>query len=136
MDINEIPVFSAVQERMRYLSTRQRVLAENIANADTPGFKARDVNAPDFASLVGQQSGTVRVPRVQFSPAMVKLDPLLSGGNVVETRSANAIGKPNANTVVLEEQLMTLSDVQMDYATMSNLYRKQVNMLRTALGRN
>ena len=43
MAVTDLPLFQALKSKMQWHQTRQVVLAENIANADTPGFEARDV---------------------------------------------------------------------------------------------
>ncbi len=48
MPISDIPILSMLRERMQWHQARQQVLAENVANADTPNYQARDIVAPDF----------------------------------------------------------------------------------------
>ena len=62
-------ILLGIGQSMKHLSQRQRVIAENIANSETPGFKARTVNEPDFSSLVtvyGASGGKPRVARPQI----------------------------------------------------------------------
>ena len=62
MDITKLPLFETMRERMAFLSARQTVLAENVANANTPGYRARDVEAPDFAAIAaGENEGNLTV---------------------------------------------------------------------------
>jgi flagellar basal-body rod protein FlgB len=55
MDIGQIPLFSLLSNRMSWLSARQSVLAENVSNADTPNYIARDLRALDFAGILRDQ---------------------------------------------------------------------------------
>ena len=48
LNLPDIPIFSILRERMAWLNQRQSVLSENVANADTPGFVARDLKPLDF----------------------------------------------------------------------------------------
>ncbi len=48
MGIADIPIFSMLRTRMEWHQTRQKVLAENVANADTAGYRPRDLVAPNF----------------------------------------------------------------------------------------
>ena len=121
---------------MRHLSDRQQVLAQNIANGDTPGYKAREVEAPSFAGLV-DANGAARVarPTVQISSEMRALcasprtsSAIILDENIVET-------KPDGNNVTLEEQVLKLGAVQSEFAALTNLYRKQMQLLKTATGR-
>ncbi|HVJ03475.1 MAG TPA: flagellar basal body protein, partial [Sphingomonas sp.] len=61
--MNTPPILAGISQRMHNLADRQRVVAQNIANSETPGYKAREVSEPDFAALVGG-SGMVAKPRV------------------------------------------------------------------------
>ncbi|MGN6374318.1 MAG: flagellar basal body protein [Sphingomonas sp.] len=129
-------LMGGITREMKHLAYRQQVIAENIANSDTPGFKAREVNAPDFADLLPQSGpGTVTVPQVTVTPAMVALGARPSGNGVVVDKHVSEV-KPDGNDVTLEDQLMKLGQIQADFATMTNLYRKQQQMLQTALGKS
>ena len=52
MNLPDIPLFAMLRERMSWLNQRQGVLSQNVANADTPGYGARDLKAPDFETLL------------------------------------------------------------------------------------
>jgi len=135
------PLLAGIGQSMKNLSHRQRVIAENIANGETPGFKARTVAAPDFSSLVevyGGSSGrpNVRRPQVQLSAGMSALGarPPQGGGGVMLDGDISET-KPDGNNVTLEDQLLKMGKVQSDFAAMTNLYRKQVSLLKSAIGR-
>ena len=130
-------LIDGIGARMRYLAERQRVVSENLANSETPGFKARDVAVPDFGSMVDLGgSATIARPRVAITPAMAALGarPGSSTGAILDPDTSET--KPDGNNVTLEDQLLKMGAVQADFATMTSLYRKQHAMLRTALGRN
>ena len=121
---------------MRHLSDRQRVISQNIANADTAGYKARDVAAPSFAGMVDAVSGVasgVSAPQVQMSDAMRALGAKqpAGGGNVILDRDTLET-KPDGNNVTLEEQVMRLGSVQADFTALTSIYGKQMKLLRTA----
>lgn len=135
------PLFDGMGRAMKAMAEHQRVIAENVANSETPGYKARTVEAPDFGNLVEGQMGAQGVahiarPRVTLSVGMKALGatPPLGGGHVV-LDSQTSETKPDGNNVTLEDQLLQLGQVQQDYATMTNLYRKQMALMKTALGR-
>ena len=62
MDLGHIPLFTAFSKRMAWLTARQTVLAENVANANTSGYQAKDLKELDFKSLVGNGKGTSNGP--------------------------------------------------------------------------
>lgn len=135
-------LLDAMAQQMKHLAQHQRIISENIANSETPGYKARTVAAPEFAALVdavGGNNGKPRIdrPKIGLSAAMTSLGarPPMAGGSVGLDRDTGET-KPDGNNVTLEEQLLKMGAVQADYAAMTNLYRKQLGLLKTALGRN
>ena len=139
--MSSLSLLSGIGQSMKHLSERQRVIAENIANNETPGFKARTVATPDFSALVaahGESGGNPRVARPQVSlsggmMAMGARPPL--GGSAITLDNDVTETKPDGNNVTLEDQLLKMGAVQSDFAAMTNLYRKQVGLLKTAIGR-
>lgn len=127
------PLTNGIADAMRHLTQRQQVIAQNIANADTPGYKARELQAPDFSALV-ESSGQVRRPTVQISSGMAALGAKgpSAGGMVLDRNTGET--KPDGNNVTLEDQLLKVGQVQADFATLSNLYSKQMGMFQKALG--
>lgn len=135
-------LLNGIGQSMKHLSERQRVISENIANGETPGFKARTVSAPDFSSLVEAHGGTGGKPRVgrpsvQISSGMASMGarPPQAGGGVMLDSDITEV-KPDGNNVTLEDQLLKMGEVQSDFALMTNLYRKQIGLLKLAIGRS
>ncbi len=131
MDLTQLPLFQTMRERMSFLSARQTVLAENIANANTPGYRARDVEAPDFAAIA---AGDAAAPRLAVTSPMHIAAPGAPAGSFRIKDMPDTESTPNGNSVVLEEQMMKVSSTQMDYATVTQLYRKALSMIRIAAG--
>ncbi len=127
-------LLDGIASALRHLGQRQAVIADNIANADTPRFKARTLRTPDFGALVDGAGSRAPRPTVTPTDAMQRLG--------VTARSANAsivdrsVGetKPDGNNVTLEHQLLKMGEIQADYATLTSLYRKQLGLIRSALG--
>jgi flagellar basal-body rod protein FlgB len=122
-----IGLLDSLAGSMRTLTRKQAVIAENIANADTPGFRARALAEDGFASKLG--------PAVAPTARMAALGaktPLPARG-IVEAKSEV---KPNGNSVSLEDQMLEMGRVQTDYAAATALYRKSVGLLKIALGRS
>ena len=61
MELDKIALFGLVKKRLAWLAQRQEVLARNIANSDTPGYKPRDLKAFDFRRLVSREVGRVNL---------------------------------------------------------------------------
>ena len=121
---------------MRHLTARQQVIARNIANADTPGYRARELTRPDFATHLGRAgAGTVARPAIAPTPAMLALGASERGGGsgrLVTDRAISEI-KPDGNTVTLEDQVMKLGQIQAEFNAAAGLYAKQVALMRRAV---
>jgi flagellar basal-body rod protein FlgB len=132
-------IIDGISREMKHLAERQRVIAQNIANSETPGFKAREVESPDFSDLLAQQNvgngiRTAR-PHIQISSGMAALGAHApQNGHIIADRDVSET-KPDGNNVTLEDQVLKMGQIQADFATMTNLYRKQLGLLKAALGR-
>lgn len=125
MDLSSIGLFKLASQRMDYLSARHRTIAENIANADTPGFRAKDLKPFDFQATLGQVS--------QVRTDAGHLSPLREAAAFREDRRAPVYETaPDGNGVVLEEQMMKSAEVRQAYDLATNLFQKNVAMLRQA----
>lgn len=131
MDLSRFPLFSLFTQRMNWLGERQKLLAENIANADTPNFQARDLVA--FAPREPQSPGG-RLTLAVSDPAHAAGSP--GPGGSAATRKVKPLETTiSGNTVSLDSELMKAADTAMDYQLVTNLYRKQLGMLRSVLAR-
>jgi flagellar basal-body rod protein FlgB len=131
MDFSKIPLFSAMTRRMTWLGQRQQVLAQNIANADTIGYTAQDLKEPAFNDVLrGVRSGVTLA-----TTAPRHIGGAGAGAPVVE-RAPDTERTTTGNSVVLEDQMMKVSKTAMDFQLTTNLYRKHLAMIKTALGRN
>jgi flagellar basal-body rod protein FlgB len=124
-------VFAAITRRLDWLSQRQRVLAQNIANADTPNYLPHDLKEGPFSKLLARRLKPA-VP-VTTHPNHIEALRARRGAREKEVKDTYE-SAPAGNAVVLEEQMVKVAENQMSYQTMTNLYRKHLQMLRTALG--
>jgi flagellar basal-body rod protein FlgB len=126
-----LPIFSLMTQRMTWLSARESVLSENIANSDTPNFAPRDLAPADFSSILAGQNGghLVTTNRLHIGRAMAGSTP-----NIQVVPAAAEGGTLGSSEISLEEEMIKLSDTQLQYQTATNLYQKAVNMFRTAIG--
>lgn len=128
MSVGDLPLIGMLKTRMHWHHSRQKVLAENVSNADTPGFKPRDLKNPTFQA---NAPGGVRIARTEAShiaPA--------AGRDGEDPRAAGRFETtPSGNAVNLEDEMLKSSQNQADYALAASLYQKSLQMLRTAVGR-
>ncbi|MEJ1967388.1 MAG: flagellar basal body rod protein FlgB [Rhizomicrobium sp.] len=135
MDIGGVPLLSMLKERMGWLSARQNVLAQNVANADTPGYSARDLKPLDFADILkgattpSQSGGGMAVT----DPRHIALSPSQAGG-YTDFSAPDSEANPTGNTVSLEQEMIRVSDTQAEYQAASSLYAKAIGMMKTAIG--
>jgi flagellar basal-body rod protein FlgB len=132
MDLDKIPLFKAMGRRMQYLSERQQVLAENVANADTPSYRARDLKQPSFADLVGGSTSRLALAATQPN----HLAPVGGTAQFRPEVDRNAEISPSGNSVGLEDQMLKVSGTANDYQVTTSLYRQHIAMLKTVLGRS
>lgn len=131
MDLNKIGLFRLMSDKMAWHNQRQEVLSQNVANADTPGYAAREIAAFDFKKQLRASS---QLMPVADRPGHLS-GTLSKGGTFQEQRERQPYETaPDGNGVVLEEQMMKVGQNSMEYQTVTNLYRKQVGLLKTALG--
>lgn len=131
-------MLSGMQRALRQLDARQRVIAGNLANSDTPGFKALDVKS-DFANMVDQRVEKAGNPAVNLTARMAELgaksgSSLGVRSDVIVDNSATEI-KPDGNSVNIEDQMMKMSQIQTEYITLINLYKKNISLFKSAIGK-
>lgn len=126
MDLTNLPLLAGLAQRLDFLGARTSVIAENIANADTPGYAARDLEKPNFGEMTKAAALQVSDPKhIAASP----------GAGATSFRAVSAPdgdASLTGNQVSLETQAMKLSETRQDYALASSLYRKGLSMLRLA----
>ncbi len=132
MDLNKLPLFSMISQRMNWLGERQKVLAQNVANADTPNYAPRDLKEVDFRKMVSGHSA-------RLQPAATD-EKHIAGASSGGAKANLTKPKPtettqSGNSVSLESELMKIADTGMDYQLVTNLYRKQLGLFRAVLGR-
>jgi flagellar basal-body rod protein FlgB len=136
MAIGDIPILSMLRARLDWAQARQKVLAENVSNSDTPKYRARDL-----APLKFEETPLAAPPT---AIAAVSLTRTAEGhiAGVGMSQSAYQNGKtrtfdvrPTGNAVSLEEEMMKVASNQMDFQTATALYTRSLNLLKTALGK-
>jgi flagellar basal-body rod protein FlgB len=133
MAISDLPVLSALRTRMQWHQERQKVLAENVSNADTPKFRPRDLVEPKFGPA-GTRGGTMGGLAMMQTTSGTTI--ASSGGQSFDVNSrAGFETRPAGNAVSLEEEMMKVSANQMDYAAVTSLYSKSLHLLKTAIGK-
>ena len=133
MGLMNMSVFTALTDKMRWHQARQGLLAENVANAETPGYRGRDLAQYDYADRSAAfPSATVTTTATQpmhFSVSSAE-------GSIFDAqRMANFEITPEGNGITLEDEMMKVTTNLMDYQAATSLYQKSIKILRTAMGR-
>jgi flagellar basal-body rod protein FlgB len=115
------------------------VVAQNIANADTPKYASRDIKAFDFQAELRRERhqgnpGTVPVNMTVTDPKHIAKAG--AGANrdfrVTEDRRPYETA-PDGNQVVLEEQMLRMNETQASHSAMTSLYKKHIAMFKTVI---
>ncbi|MXN63729.1 flagellar basal body rod protein FlgB [Stappia sp. GBMRC 2046] len=131
MPISDLPVFQALKAKMQWHQVRQGVLSQNVANADTPGFAGKDLKEFKFSTELARTStglDTVTTNRGHLSGSLKRGE---YSAKVEEMPSFETT--PDGSTVVLEEQMMKVTQNLLDYQAATTLYSKGLGLIRTAL---
>lgn len=131
MGFFEVPLTQMIDEKIRYHSQRMPVLAQNIANADTPGYQAKDVQAPDFKKMVESNQ---RLAMAQTSPLHLSSSTMLSPAMTVVLQESTYETNPNGNNVSLEEQMQKVSMNASEYQLALMLHESVEKKFKIAAG--
>lgn len=140
MSVTDLPILGMLRTRMQWHQTRQKLLAENVANADLPGFKPRDLAAPDLGRRGGglaQPEGAIAgsVGLAQTSSAHIAIGGGPEGPGADPRRFKGFEIRPSGNGVNLEEEMMKAGENQADYQLAATLYQKSMETLKIAIGK-
>ena len=119
-------LFDLAEKRLAWIDRRQALLAQNIANANTPGYQSKDLSP--------------------FAKSLAQAAPELAVTNPMHIASANGAGAaarpvrpteraPDGNAVSVEEQLTKVADTENAHALVTNLYKIYVGLFQTVLGK-
>lgn len=126
---DRIEILALARSLSAYSGARQALVAENVANADTPGYKARDL--PDFAEAYQafDSEGDLRRTRAGHIGADreggLGLAPVIQPGEAA----------PNGNNVSIETELVRAADIRSKHNLALSVYSSSLDIVRAAIGR-
>jgi flagellar basal-body rod protein FlgB len=129
MSVSGLPLFEALKQRMSWHHARQRVLGENVANADTPGFRPMDVKPP-IQERGGMERAGLRLAAT--APGHMGLGGLEPPG---AGRAQRFETTPSGNAVNLEDEMLKVAQNNQDYQLAASLYQRSMALMKTAIGR-
>lgn len=140
MNLAEIPLFAMLRGRLGYLSERQKVIAQNVANADTARYVPEDLKPFSFDAKMEQQK-KLQMTAVGGASMMAATQ----AGHMTPPGQRRGLGAPyksikspdsettlNGNAVVLEEEMIKMSEARMNYDAAISFYQKSMSLLRMA----
>ena len=130
MPISDIPIFSMLRTKLHWHQERQRLLAENVANADTPEFKPSDLAAPKFD---GGSSAVAPLTLLRTSPTHLASSDSAATFDLQPGRDFEVV--PTGNAVSLEDEMMKVASNQMDFQAATALYTRGLGLIKTAIGK-
>jgi flagellar basal-body rod protein FlgB len=134
MDYSNIRLMSLMKMKMAWGSQNQTVLSQNIANADTPGFRAQELKKIDFERLAMSEAHRLKMRAT--SPSHILGSKEQQGDFRAEKSRKTYETSPVKNNVVIEEQMAAMSKNNAEYQLITNMYRKTAGLFKTAIGHN
>ena len=144
MTTENLTLMQAAIQKMHWHEERQKVLAQNIANADTPGYKPQDIDPLDFKELlesstsklslsVAAASGVAAGQLAATDPKHLGLGGSAPGKLVAKSQKNPYETSPSGNSVILEEQLLKMNQNDTDHRLTTTVYQKSLDMMKSAL---
>ena len=132
MGVSDIPLLSQIKGRLTWLDERQRLVAQNVANSDTPGYVARDLSVPtDFAAAL-RDGGGLHMARTSAGHMPVGGPNGVPVARFTSQKSPDSETTLDGNAVVVEEQMLKMAESRMAYDAAIGLYQKSMAMITLA----
>ena len=131
MDMKSLSIVDVANRKLSYLNERQKVIAANVANANTPNYLVQDVEEPDFAAQVNAAANR-RMEMLTTNEKHIASVQRDSGRFKIYTPEPDTALTIDGNGVVLEDQLNEASKVRSEYDRILTIYNKYKTMLQTA----
>jgi flagellar basal-body rod protein FlgB len=129
MDQTHIGLFDLAERRLAWTNKRQELLAQNIANANTPGYRPHDLR-----SFVATLAGAGGIAPVRTQPN--HMSGLVGAGQQSETEPRPAARAADGNAVALDDQLIKVAATTTSHALVTTIYKKYLGLFGMALGRS
>ena len=130
MPISDIPILAMLRQRMQWHQARQQVLADNVANADTPGYQAKDLSPLNFerhlrvASLDLDRTEPGHLPAEESDESQFATN-----------QDGRYEVRPRGNSVSHEDEMMKVAGNQMDFEAVTSLYTHSLALIKLAIGK-
>ena len=126
----DLTLFAMAQRQIDYLARRQSVLSENIANANTPQFKEKDLAPVSFKDLMAPPAAAVQASVTNPMHVSPEVMPINFEQITVHRPEES---KPDGNQINIEDQMQKVGETKGKYELAVNLMMKNISMLKTAI---
>jgi flagellar basal-body rod protein FlgB len=135
MTLQEIPLFSMLRGKLGFLNERQRVISQNVANANTPGYAPSDLKPFTIAqAMAAPQGGATSVSTVRTNVAHLP-GKTVTKSNWRQVTAGDSETTLDGNQVVLEDQMVKMTEARLDYDAAISFYQKSMGLIRLAAKR-
>lgn len=132
MDLVNTPFFGLLRTRLDQLSERQRLIAENIANASTPGYRPRDLDTAGFERMLASHAGGQGLVMSRTGASHMMPGGASGSGEARIVTRDDGETTMDGNAVVLEDQMTRATETRMSFETGIALYQKGLELIRLA----
>ena len=136
--MQKIDILNLANGLAAHAGRRQALIAQNVAHADTPGWRARDLSP--FAETYAAEAARGDALPADFIMRATRAGHVLPGaeqlsGTAAESRFVTAIGaaSPNGNTVSVEDQMGRAAEAKLDHDLALGVWRSAMGILRASL---
>lgn len=129
----DLTLFAMAQRQMDYLARREAVLSENIANANTPEYKEKDLAPVSFKDLMAPPPAAVQATVTNPMHVSPEVTPIAFEEINVHQPDES---KPDGNQIQIEDQMQKIGETKGKYDLAVNLMMKNISMLKTAIDKN
>ena len=140
MPLEDIVTLQVLKSKMDYTNARQKVIAQNVANADTPNYVPSDLKTFSFevamkktadGAMVLGGTGPRPVTMVVTNPAHMA-PPQGAAGNFTANVQGDSEARLDGNQVVLEDQMARMTENRLDQEAAIAFYQQSITLLRAA----
>lgn len=132
MGLDDIPLFSMLRGKLSYINQRQKLISQNVANADTPGYAPRDLKPFSFDAMVKNASAPGALARTNAGHLSGHGAGSGRNGAFKDDASPDSEVRVDGNQVVLEDQMAKLTEARIDYESAVDFYQQSMNLINTA----
>lgn len=138
MAFADFSILVSLKNKLSWHRARQGILAQNIANANTPNYQPRDLKRVDFSALVAQTTGNSSgITTLTTHAAHFRISGFGEQGVSFDVKKGvDWEITPNGNAVSLEDQMIKVTENQMEYQAATTLYSRSLGLLRLTVGKN